>query len=470
MKLKKAVSLILVTALIAVATISMSSCGFIFNAILDDNDESNSDEKNNGLLDFDYGENKESDELNNESNSNNDSSAENENQEETYEVIPSTEGLAFELNSDGESYTLVGIGDCESTEIVISHYNDKPVTAIASRALEGCSSITDLTVYPVVKSIARHAFYKCTRITNLTIPYIGGSKNPVVTSWDTQFCDRFWYIFGGIDCIPECLSTITVLSGELPTGAFSGLDTVTSITLHNNITNVSVSAFNGCSKLKSISLPDNVNIISDYAFKDCKELTSINIPNSVTAIGREAFAGCNKLENVSIGNGVTEIYYRAFAGCGSLTNIIMSDNVKYIGEKAFIDTGYYNTESNWENGVLYLGKHLIRAKEDISGEYTVKAGTLHIAPYAFYDCANLNSIIIPNGVLSIGSAAFSCSYYKSNLKSITIPETVTNIGSGAFDNCKALETVNFAGSISQWNKLDTTSIIATATINYNYGK
>ncbi|MGM9899063.1 MAG: leucine-rich repeat protein, partial [Bacilli bacterium] len=43
----------------------------------------------------------------------------------------------------------------------------------------------------------------------------------------------------------------------------------------------------------------------------------------------------------------------------------------------------------------------------------------------FGDCSSLTSIIIPEGVTSIGYWAFGCC---SSLTSITIPEGVTSIG------------------------------------------
>lgn len=51
----------------------------------------------------------------------------------------------------------------------------------------------------------------------------------------------------------------------------------------------------------------------------------------------------------------------------------------------------------------------------------------HIAEYAFYN-KGLNSVKIPNTVISIGDLAFNC----NNLGKVTIPESVEEIGSGAF--------------------------------------
>ena len=57
---------------------------------------------------------------------------------------------------------------------------------------------------------------------------------------------------------------------------------------------------------------------------------------------------------------------------------------------------------------------------------------------AFSNCTTLSSIIIPDGVASIGSYAFSSC---KNLTSVTIGSAVTSIGFHAFDNCNNLSNV-----------------------------
>jgi hypothetical protein len=57
---------------------------------------------------------------------------------------------------------------------------------------------------------------------------------------------------------------------------------------------------------------------------------------------------------------------------------------------------------------------------------------------AFYNCSELTSITIPNGVTSIGDYAF---FYCIGLTSVTIPNSVTSIEEYAFVNCSRLTSV-----------------------------
>ena len=73
-------------------------------------------------------------------------------------------------------------------------------------------------------------------------------------------------------------------------------------------------------------------------------------------------------------------------------------------------------------------------------------GVTSIGDSAFSDCSSLTSVTIPDSVTSIGSHAFS---YCSSLTSVTIPDSVTSIGDSAFYDCKALKEVHIT-DISAW--------------------
>ncbi len=194
---------------------------------------------------------------------------------------------------------------------------------------------------------------------------------------------------------------------------------LTSITIPDSVTSIGDSAFSDCRSLTNIEIPNSVTSIGDSAFSNCRSLTNMKIPNSVTSIENSTFYFCNRLTSIEIPDSVRSIGDYAFGECYNLKHINISDSVISIGEGAFSETEYYDDENNWENGVLYIGNHLIAASEDISGNYIIKASTKTIADYAFAWCEDLTDIEIPDSVTNIGKGAFNdC----GSLTSITVAE------------------------------------------------
>ena len=140
-------------------------------------------------------------------------------------------GLAFTLLSDG-TYEVSGIGSCTDTEIVIlSVYNDKPVTSIGDSAFMDCSGLTSVTIPDSVTSIGDNAFDYCFGLTSVTVP------DSVISIGDRAF----FYCSG-----------------------------LTSVTIPNSVTSIGGGAFDGCSGLTNVTIPDSVTSIGDSAFEDCK--------------------------------------------------------------------------------------------------------------------------------------------------------------------------------------------------------
>ncbi len=297
------------------------------------------------------------------------------------------------------------------------------VTDIGGCAFLGCSSLEKVTIGRGVKTIGYRAFGECTALTGIVIP-------------------------DGVT--------------DIKSDAFKDCTTLTDIFLPDSVTSIDISAFtqtafiyddsnrtNGILYINnclieakgrgSYEISHNTSCIADGAFIDnnyesitvatgnqryyssgncvverksgtvvagCKNSV---IPNdgTIKKIGIYAFCGC-KLEEATVPGSVTDIEEEAFSDCHSLRIITLPDSVRNIGRYAFSDTAYYNNESNWENGVLYIGNHLIEVRSTVEN-CVIKPGTLTIAENALQQFSQLKTLVIPGSVSKIGrSAFFSC--------------------------------------------------------------
>ena len=100
-----------------------------------------------------------------------------------------------------------------------------------------------------------------------------------------------------------------------------------------------------------------------------------------------------------------------------------------------------------EFGVKYSKdwKRLLKAPQNLEGDYSIREGAKVIEKKAFFKCNSLKSVIIPNSVTIIEEWAFPgcCS-----LRSIDIPDSVTKMGVSAFRHCNSLKSVNISGGVT----------------------
>lgn len=174
--------------------------------------------------------------------------------------------------------------------------------------------------------------------------------------------------------------------------------------------------------IKEVEISGNVTNICDFAFYECRNLKSITIPDSVTEIGKEAFCYCAALEEIPI-----------------------PDTVTHIGGAAFYGTSFWNTELSREDEVLYYGKVLYYAKPGLTGELTIKDGTVSISDHAFSDCKKIDTVHFPASLRFIDQSAF----YMSGIRTIEIPDTVSSIEQYTFAACENLTEVTIPESVTQ---------------------
>lgn len=315
--------------------------------------------------------------------------------------------------------------------------------AVLCTAFPSFAEETELPIAESCGQYLRYEYYQSTK----TLTIIGSGNMPNYPANSREGSIAPWRNNSNID---NYLEKVVISDGVTNIGenAFFWCDKITSVTIPSSVKSIGMGAFENCKALTSITIPDGVESIGMDAFVNCEALTSVNIPGSVKSIGNGAFSGCyiyaedgieKGLEKVIIQDGVEIIGKEAFSGCKKLTDVTIPDSVTSIGDNAFQNTGLYDLYDYTGWDVCYIGNHLIAANQSISGMCTVKPGTKTIAGRAFDSCRNLESIIIPDSVVSIGNHAFfSC----SSLKSIMIPKNVTSIGDEVFYNCFDLASIN----------------------------
>ena len=358
-----------------------------------------------------------------------------------------------------DSVTEIGVAAfswCQSLSVVNL---PKKLTKISNNLFDGCHSLESITIPEGVESIGYSAFMS-SGIWSVTIPdsvtYIGEnafaystldavtlSKNIKQIGKDAFYETNYEYnadnwVNNVLYIGNALIKAKTTLSGRysIKSGtkviadyAFSECNKLTAVTIPNTVTDIGNSAFSKCTKLAAVVIPDSVTDVGERTFYYCHSVKSVSIGSGITAISESMFFDCNTLASIVIPKNVRSIGVGAFEYCSMLETITIHDGVEKIGGFSFYDTKYYNNQDNWINDVLYIGNHLIDAKNTLSGEYKVKAKTVTIADKAFYDAYKLRTIIIPDSVKNIG-------YYVFDM----------------FGN--QFKTVLYGGTEKQWNEIN----------------
>ena len=358
-------------------------------------------------------------------------------------VIPSEiEGLpvtsiGFSAFSNSHSLTSVKIPDSvtsigdgafwycyslESVEIPDS------VTIIEGGAFYHCDSLTSINIPDSVTSIGSLAFYECSNLTSIKIP------KSVTSIGDEAFARTSWLEEKRKEN-PLVLVNNILIDGGTCTG---------DVVIPDGVTRIPTDAFNGCDSLTSVKIPDSVTSIGQYAFYECSSLTSVNIPDGVKNIELFTFRGCSSLTSVKIPDSVTSIDEGAFYECSSLMSINIPDSVTSILEGAFSETLWLE-ERQKENPLVVVNNILIDGRA-CKGDVVIPDSTTSIGYEAFSYSQDLTSIKIPESVKIIRRRAFECC---NELTSVEISDGVTTIELGAFSICKVLTEVTIPESVTR---------------------
>ena len=167
------------------------------------------------------------------------------------------------------------------------------VTGIGERAFARCTSLASVTIPDSVTSIGWGVFHECSALTSLIVaegnPKYHSAGNCLIKT-ETKML------------VKGCDNSIIPSGGSVEhigVAAFSGCNSLTSVTIPYGVTSIDPFAFNGCTSLAFIDIPDSVWIIGNAAFRDCASLTSLTIPVSVEMLGFGVFSRCVSLKSIN---------------------------------------------------------------------------------------------------------------------------------------------------------------------------
>ncbi len=328
------------------------------------------------------------------------------------------------------------------------------VTEIGSNCFDGCESLKKIDIPDGVKSIGNNAFAGCKSLEEITIP-------EGVTSID-------FYAF--LDCINLEKVKIPESIKEISYRAFYNCTNLKSINLPRGISDIGFEVLDGTalyndklnwengvlyvdstliSAEKSIDgayeIKQGTTLVASAAFNECYGLTSVTFPAGVTGLCEGAFLRCDGLSAVRLPDGLISIGDSAFSHCTGLMDVSIPDSVTYIGYGAFEDSGIYNA-FNFDGNVFYIDNALIRASENLSGEYAIKEGTTAIAEAAFANARELTDVVVPNSIKVIARRTFDeC----VSLRKVVLSDGLKEIGDRAFFNCCKLTDLTIPSSVTE---------------------
>lgn len=208
--------------------------------------------------------------------------------------------------------------------------------------------------------------------------------------------------------------------------AFNSNKYVTKLVLGDTITYIGKSAFINCSNLTGeIILPDSLGSTGYHPFMSTA-ITRLVFGSGMKNVNNWFARECKQLESIKWNQNITSIGETAFSSCTALTTFEneFPSNITQIGGSAFHTTP--NLEGDNRDLKLLKLTGLGGTAFQSSGIKSVElGGGLASTGNAFFQAGKLESVILHEGVQTVGSDCFP---YCTSLTNLVIASTVTTVG------------------------------------------
>lgn len=450
------------------------------------------------------------------------------------------EGWLTFRTADGQA-TITAVDRSAEGELIIpSEIFGCPVIAVAENAFNGVENITN--VYIPASLVTLNDIAEAKYTVDESNPVYSSDENGVLFNKDKSELIKYSYKISNEQYVmPDSVNTIA-------RNAFYRCTKIKTLNLSDGIATIQGRTFTYCS-FDSVTIPDTVTELDSGAFSNCS-FNELYIGKGVERICSSndkspAFYNIRNLKKITVSpdnkffcnddNGIlyskdmkslllypqgstmetftvpssVEIVYSPFgtieAG-GAITSLKVlniSENVKEIGstfkyvtslERINVSESNYYYSSN-EHGMLFDKNKTVLISVPAAcsiKNYTIPNTVTDIGN-AFYGCTGIENITMSDSVASWSLEAFSgCQSLKTiklssgfiniptkafqsckNLESIIIPDSIINIDGMAFAYCSNLKDVYYTGSQEEWNNITINEIynqyLLGAQVHYNYG-
>ena len=363
------------------------------------------------------------------------------------------EGLTWKLHENGV-LEIAGQGDMQDYA-----YEEKEGEYVTTAPWG--TKVKRVLVGSGVKSIGAAAFCGCKDLRHVKLPN-GLISIKAYAFWN---CETLMF---NENILPGSVESI----GDR---AFTNCKGLTVLNLPEGLSSLGENVFGGCRSLKSITFPDNLKAMGDSAFTLCLSLGDVKLPKNLLTIGANTFRGCESFVDIEIPEGVTGIGDASFKDCKSLRTVLIPKSVLSLGQSCFdncpdltiygemgseaeayakahqipfmdkgkfplkniIDSGKCGNNLTWtldqEGRLTISGLGYMNDFSDVKGNKAAPWGR------------DISEVILENGIQSIGEYAF---YQCANLKSIHIPQTMRSLKWGAFKDCTGITELSIPDNVS----------------------